>query len=98
MVFVISINIVVIIIIIVYFCIETLFSWGRAEGVARDGRSDHLKGNLRSRYMRMKLMTMKLMTMKLMTMMMKMMMIKANMMKKNMATVMTIMLTTLHSL
>ena len=93
MVFVISINIVVIIIIIVYFCIETLFSWGRAEGVARDGRSDHLKGNLRSRYMRMKLMTMKLMTM-----MMKMMMIKANMMKKNMATVMTIMLTTLHSL
>ena len=95
MVFVISINIVVIIIIIIimYFCIETLFSWGRAETVARDGRSDHLKGNLRSRYMRMKLMTMKLMTM-----MMKMMMIKANMMKKNMATVMTIMLTTLHSL
>ena len=52
MVFVIIINIVIIIlmIIIIYFCIKTLFSWSRAEGVARDGRGDHLKGNLRSIY------------------------------------------------
>ena len=38
--------IIIIIIISIYFGIETLFIWSGAEGVAWDGRSDHLKGNL----------------------------------------------------
>ena len=49
-VIIVKIVIIIILIIIIYFCIETLFSWSRAEGVARDGRCNHLKGNLRSIY------------------------------------------------
>ena len=46
MIIIMMIIIIIIIIISIYFGIETLFIWSGAEGVAWDGRSDHLKGNL----------------------------------------------------